>query len=74
MRNVVCTAAIFVNMENKKDNLIVTLNARRRENGKNQLRSILLESYCIFGAAFVSEVTKECADIYSDFLKLDPDE
>lgn len=68
MRNAVCTAVIFASMENKKENLIVTLNARRRENGKNQLRSILLESYCIFGAEFVREVTKECEDIYIDFI------
>lgn len=68
MRNAVCTAVIFVNMENKKENLIVTLNARRRENGKNQLRSILLESYCIFGPEFVRDVTKECDNIYLDFI------
>lgn len=70
MRNAVCTAVIFVSMANNKENLIITLNARRRENGKNQLRSILLESYCIFGADFVREVTKECESIYNEFISI----
>lgn len=51
-------------------NLLVTLSSRRRSNAKNQLRSVLLEMYELFGSDFVSDVTSECHQIYLDYCKL----
>lgn len=52
------------------NNLLVTLSSRRRANAKNQLRSILLEMYELFGSDFVNDVTSDCHQIYLDYCKL----
>lgn len=57
-------------MESKKENLLAVLSSRRHENARNQLKSILLESYEIFGQSFVESVQKECSDIYKEFIQL----
>lgn len=51
-------------------NLLITISSRRRNNAKNQLRSVLLEMYELFGSDFVSEVTSECHQIYLEYCKL----
>lgn len=51
-------------------NLLITLSSRRRSNAKNQLRSVLLEMYELFGSDFVTEVTSECHQIYLEYCKL----
>lgn len=55
--------------EQKQENLLAVLKSRRQQNARNQLKSILLESYEIFGPEFVEDVQKECADIYKDFVE-----
>lgn len=54
----------------ESNNLLLTLSSRRRNNAKNQLRSVLLEMYELFGSDFVSEVSSECHQIYLDYCKL----
>lgn len=51
------------------NNLLVTISSRRRTNAKNQLRSVLLEMYELFGSDFVTEITSECHQIYLDYCK-----
>lgn len=56
-------------MEESK-NLIMTLRSRRTQNFKNQLRSVLLEGYEIFGQTVVEEVEEQCKQIYTDYVQL----
>lgn len=60
-------------MENKQENLMAVLSSRRRQNAKQQLKSILLETYEIFGSDFVEEVQKECSVIYKEFVNMSED-
>lgn len=46
------------------------MSSRRVNNARNQLRSVLLEMYEIFGADFVEESIAECKEIYLEFCKL----
>lgn len=60
-------------MENKKENLLAVLSSRRRQNATQQLKSVLLEMYEIFGPDFVHNIAEECDQIYSEFVKLSED-
>lgn len=60
-------------MEESK-NLILTLRGRRTQNFKNQLKSVLLEGYEIFGKTVVEEVEDECKVIYNDYVNTLTDE
>lgn len=55
-------------------NLILTLRSRRTQNFKNQLKSVLLEGYEIFGKTVVEEVEEECKNIYSEYVNIMADE
>lgn len=55
-------------MENKKENALVAMNARREQNAKSQLKSVVLESISIFGFEFTKSVIDECFNIYDDYL------
>lgn len=50
--------------------MLLVLSSRRATNAKNQLRSVLLEMYEIFGPDFVEETYAECKSIYLEFCKL----
>lgn len=50
--------------------MLLVLSSRRANNARNQLRSVLLEMYEIFGADFVEETIAECKEIYLEFCKL----
>ena len=56
-------------MEESK-NLILTLRSRRTQNFKNQLRSVLLEGYEIFGKTVVEDVVEECRKTYTEYVQL----
>ena len=60
-------------MEESK-NLILTLRSRRTQNFKNQLKSVLLEGYEIFGKTVVEEIEDECKVIYNDYVNTMADE
>lgn len=60
-------------MEESK-NLLLTLRSRRTQNFKNQLKSVLLEGYEIFGKSIVEDVEEECKSIYSDYVNIMADE
>ena len=50
--------------------MLLVLSSRRANNAKNQLRSVLLEMYEIFGSDFVEETIEECKNIYLEYCKL----
>lgn len=54
----------------KQVNLLVELRSRRTNNYRNQLRSVLLEGYEIFGAEITDAVIDQCRKIYSDYKEL----
>lgn len=58
----------------KNENLLAVLSSRRRQNFKNQFKSVVLEGLEIFGLDLVSEVYDECIKIYNDFIDLPNDE
>lgn len=60
---------IFVDMENK-ENLMVTLSNRRHQNARQQIKTVILESYELFGETFTEEVLSECKEIYSEYKKI----
>lgn len=61
-------------MENKQENLLSVLSSRRRQNFKNQFKSVVLEGLEIFGLDIVQDVYTECLQIYNEFVKLGSDE
>lgn len=60
-------------MEESK-NLLLVLRSRRTQNFKNQLKSVLLEGYEIFGKTVVEEVEEDCKRIYSEYVNMIGDE
>lgn len=54
----------------KPENMLLVLSSRRANNARNQLRSVLLEMYEIFGSDFVEDMEAECKAIYLEYCKL----
>ena len=57
-------------MENKKENQLAVLSSRRRANAYQQLKTIVLECYEIYGEGLVKEVFDDCDSIYNEYLQL----
>lgn len=57
-------------MENKKENQLAVLSSRRRANAYQQLKTIVLECYEIYGEGLVKEVFEECDSIYKAYVRL----
>lgn len=60
--------------QQKNENLLAVLSARRHQNFKNQFKSVVLEGLEIFGLETVREVYDECLKIYQEFINLSDDE
>lgn len=59
-------------MENKENQLAV-LSSRRRANAYQQLKTIVLECYEIYGEGLVKEVFEECDNIFKDYIRITSD-
>lgn len=60
--------------EKKQENLLVTLSGRRRQNAKQQLKSVILECYELFGSELTDGVIQECRDIFAEYCKITDNE
>lgn len=66
--NAACAGNTLESMAN--ENQIVALRARRINNYKMQLKSVLLEGYEIFGGDITDSIIEESRSIYKDWLSI----